>query len=167
LNEKSIIGANADMNIFMFSLQSSTPAILSSTGLYHAADMITKFILRVNMLQASRTPESGDQQLFFTSSGCIGLVTEVDQTLAVQMNALNHELANLVEGKHGRSHTMYRAPKHSRGTNDPASGFLDGDFLEKCLDSPFLRRQLEGCTELGMTENDLEHITEVLQSMHS
>jgi hypothetical protein len=61
----------------------------------------------VNAPQASRSPDFEDQQLFFTSSGCIGLVTEVDQTLAKQMEALDHELANLVEGKHGRSHTMW------------------------------------------------------------
>jgi hypothetical protein len=118
--------SQADMNIFMFSLGTyGAPAVLSSTGVYHAADMITKFISSefqcslcasrlsintttkgVNASQASRSPEFENQQLFFTSSGCIGLVTEVDRTLAERMKALDHELANLVEGKHGRSHTM-------------------------------------------------------------
>ena len=62
----------------------------------------------------------------------------------------------------------FRAPKHSKGVTNPASGFLDGDFLEKCLDAPSHRQQMfGGHTEgLGVSENDLEHIMEVLQSMH-
>ena len=70
----------------------------------------------------------------------------------------------------------WRTPKNSRGISDSigeASGFLDGDFLERLLDldndSPEAQRAMNGSTnaeKLSISFSEVVNVLEQLQAVH-
>lgn len=70
----------------------------------------------------------------------------------------------------------WRAPKNSRGVSDSisdATGFLDGDFLERFLDfdsgAPEVQKAMNGNTnaeKLAITYSEVVNVLEQLQAVH-
>ncbi|TFK40691.1 CPSF A subunit region-domain-containing protein [Crucibulum laeve] len=171
-----IITANDALNLFTFSLNLNLGrSVLERDGSYHVADLITKFIR--GALSVSDTPTLTPTQIFFTSSGRIGVIVDVvDATLSLGLTAVQRNLASTIPGIGGTSHTRYRAPKNTRGRSDAdavAFGFIDGDFLEQFLtllgSPPQLQKVIEGQSEperLTMSVEEIQKVLENLQSLH-
>jgi len=166
VDEKTIIGANADLNLFSFTIQKDIPPhLLERDGNYFVADSVCKF------LPGTAVSEFGLTQLFFTASGRIGLVIDIDSgEFALQLTALQSNMAVVMPGAGAEGHTRFRTPKNSRGRSDAevSTGFLDGDFVEQFLTLPHSVAQkiLSGETvpeQLRWTSKDR---LEALRSMH-
>jgi len=113
---------------------------------------------------------------FFTSSGRIGVITDVGPELSLHLTALDRNLSKVVTEIANASHAKHRAPVASWGKSDAdtaAYGFLDGDFLEKFLDyghpSTETERILKGSIppeKLKQTYGEIRQTLEVLQALH-
>ncbi|KAH7926445.1 hypothetical protein BV22DRAFT_1118853 [Leucogyrophana mollusca] len=199
LSDKNMIGANSDYNIFTFALQTTElQTLLERDGNYHLGDMVNKF---VPVLPGSLTAHEVSidiplepKQLFFTSSGQVGVVIDVADELSLHLTALQRNLSNYYSRKRGISHAKwgylfkrlipgaltrscrFRAPKNAVGRSDAEAtsyGFLDGDFLEHFLqhirDEDALKRIINGRSEpekLTIPVNRIQKVLERLQSMH-
>lgn len=117
------------------------------------------------------------EAIFFTSSGRIGVVTDVQENeLSLHLTELQRNLAAVISGVGGVSHTRFRAPKNTRGMSDAdgsAYGFVDGDFLEQFLgllgNPEKLEKVMKGGSEpeaLKMSVEDISKFLEQLQSLH-
>jgi len=172
LDGRTIIAASGDLNIFTFVLRhSEAQMVLEREGSYHVAEMITKFLpgtlaspdMAYDLLLEAK-------QLFFTSSGRIGLILDIGDDLSLHMTALQRNMANIV----ATGHTKYRASKHPRGHSGSESssfGFLDGDFLEQLLgyDQETVERIYAGTCEierLTMPLSQIHIFLETLRNMH-
>lgn len=116
------------------------------------------------------------QLFFFTSSGRIGVVVDVDPELSLHLTALERNLRKVVAEIAHASHAKYRAPIGGRGKSDAdaaAYGFLDGDFLERFLDyrypSTETEQVLRGSSppeKLKLTYGEIRQTLEALQALH-
>lgn len=178
LDEKSLIGANSDYNMFAFRLQKTElQNLLEREGYYFVGDIVNKFVpgsLGLSELSADIPLQS--QQLFFTATGQIGVIVNMNEELSLHMTSLQRNLSTYFERKEGVSHSRFRAPKNNWGRSDSEAssfGFLDGDFLERFLvlaeDPRALRRVMDGQSEpekLTITSERIQKVLERLQSMH-
>ncbi|TFK70374.1 hypothetical protein BDN72DRAFT_542903 [Pluteus cervinus] len=181
LDDKNIIAANDAYNLITFTLvplQNTNRSVLERNGEYHLADLVTKFI-RGSLLSSDMSNDGvfEPKQLFFTSSGRIGVIIDVgNEQTALHLTALQRNLSTVVEGVGGVSHARFRAPKttHGRSDADAASiGFLDGDYLEQflgILGSPQdVAKVVSGRSEperITTPSEDLQQLLERLQNMH-
>ncbi|KIN94881.1 hypothetical protein M404DRAFT_17165 [Pisolithus tinctorius Marx 270] len=178
LDEKSLIGANSDYNMFAFRLQKTElQKLLEREGHYFVGDIINKFVPgSLGLSEVSADVPLQAQQLFFTPTGQIGVIINVDEELSLHMTALQRNLSTYFERKEGVSHSRFRAPKNNWGRSDSEAssfGFLDGDFLERFSllmeDSRALRQVMDGQGEperLTISPQRIQKVLERLQSMH-
>ncbi|KAL4064854.1 CPSF A subunit region-domain-containing protein [Scleroderma yunnanense] len=178
LDEKSLIGANSDYNMFAFRLQQTElQKLLEREGHYFLGDIVNKFIPgALGSHEVSVDDPIEAKQLFFTPTGHIGIVINMGDELSLHMTALQRNLSTYYEQKEGVNHSRFRAPKNNRGRSDSEAssfGFLDGDFLERFLlfidDPQALRLIMEGQSEPEKLKISVQHIQKVLerlQSMH-
>jgi DNA damage-binding protein 1 len=117
------------------------------------------------------------QLLFFTSSGRIGVIIDVDSPeLSLHLTELERNLGKVVTEIAHASHAKRRAPVGTWGKSDAdaaAYGFLDGDFLENFLDyehpSTETERVLKGSSppeRLKQTYGEIRQTLEALQALH-
>ncbi|KAH7910836.1 CPSF A subunit region-domain-containing protein [Hygrophoropsis aurantiaca] len=177
-SDKNMIGANSDYNLFTFSLQTTQlQTTLERDGNYHLGDLVNKFVPgSLTAYETSNDITLSPKQLFFTSSGQIGVVIDVADELALHLTALQRNLSNFYSRRRGANHTRFRAPKSAIGRSDAETtsyGFLDGDFLEHFLQySGSLETQreiMQGQSEpetLTISMDRLSKVLERLQSMH-
>ncbi|KAF9561348.1 hypothetical protein CPC08DRAFT_689138 [Agrocybe pediades] len=181
LNEKNVIASSDSLNLVLFSLVKNIRGkVLENVGSYHIAELVSKFI-RGSVNFGNKTKSSIDskfepEMFFFTSSGKIGVISDVeDIQLSLHLTELQRNLAAAIPGVGGTSHTRFRAPKNTRGTSDAdssARGFVDGDFLEQFLNvqSPeTLSKVLKGSSapeELKLSSDEFAKILQDLQSSH-
>ncbi|KAI6158847.1 CPSF A subunit region-domain-containing protein [Pisolithus thermaeus] len=175
LDEKSLIGANSDYNMFAFRLQKTElQKLLEREGHYFVGDIVNKFVPGLSEVSADIPLQS--QQLFFTPTGQIGIIANMNEELSLHMTSLQRNLSTYFERKEGVSHSRFRAPKNNRGRSDSEAssfGFLDGDFLERFLvlveDPRALRQVMDGQSEperLTISPEQIQKVLERLQSMH-
>lgn len=178
LDEKSLIGANSDYNMFAFRLQKTElQNLLEREGFYFVGDIVNKFVPgSLGLSEVSADMPLRPQQLFFTATGQIGVIVNMNEELSLHMTSLQRNLSTYFERKEGVSHSRFRAPKNNWGRSDSEAssfGFLDGDLLERFLvlaeDPRALRRVMDGQSEpekLTITPERIQRVLERLQSMH-
>ncbi|TFY70381.1 hypothetical protein EVG20_g2619 [Dentipellis fragilis] len=173
----SLIGATSDCNLFSFTVQNvEARRILDRDGSYHLDDLVNKFIFSDWHAQdASQDSKMKLKTFFFTSSGRIGCIIDMEQELALHMSALQRNLSRIKEDIAGTKHIRWRAPVGGYGKTDAeaAYGFLDGDFLEQFLtyasSSADMQKIMGGGNEaekLDMKQGDIRHVLENLQALH-
>jgi len=151
---------------------------LESIGYFYLGDMVSKLV-RGSLTTLDQTKDSKfkPQMIYFTSSGRIGVITDVeDEVLSLHLTELQRNLAAIISGVGGTSHTRFRAPKNTRGPSDAdgtAYGFIDGDFLEQFAGlqgtPKILDQVMKGGSDfekLKMSEEEILKIIERLQSLH-
>ncbi|TFK48656.1 hypothetical protein OE88DRAFT_1663726 [Heliocybe sulcata] len=183
LDEKRVIAANVDCNLYTFSLQREQNGriTLQKDGAFHLGELVNKF---VPGSLTSSAESSGDipiehRLLFFTASGRIGMIFEMGSELSLHMTGLERNMTERLSGAGGVSHSDWRAPvipKSGVEVPQPSYGFLDGDFLEQFLtisrdpaSSKQLKKIMSGTVEaekLKLADIEIEHILEKLQNMH-
>ncbi|KAF8908996.1 CPSF A subunit region-domain-containing protein [Gymnopilus junonius] len=180
LSVTNIIVSNDTLNVLIFALgKQMRGEALEAVGSFHLADMATKF-LRGSISAMDKSQETNKlspEVIFFTSSGRIGVVTDIqDNELSLHLTELQRNLASVISGVGSVSHTRFRAPKNTRGTSDAdgsAYGFIDGDFLEQFLglqgNPEKLEKVMKGGSEpetLKMSVDNISRFLEQLQSLH-
>ncbi|KAG1743291.1 CPSF A subunit region-domain-containing protein [Suillus paluster] len=178
MSNSTLIGANSEYNLYTFSLQNTgTRQLLERDGNYFLGDLVNKFL--PGTLSSQEVALDGPmqpQQLFFTSSGLIGVIIDLADDLALDLTGLQRNLSNFIEKQEGPNHTKYRTPKNVRGRSDADAssfGFLDGDFLERFLqfvgNPQALRQIVHGQSEpekLTISADKIQKVLESMQSMH-
>jgi len=179
IDEKNVIGANDALNLFTFTLSRNLGRnVLECTGSYHIADLVNN-VIKGSLATADQSEETvlEPEELFFTSSGRIGVIVNVKQNdVSLHLTELQRNLAAVITSVGGTSHTRFRAPKSTRGRSDAdqaSFGFLDGDFIEQTLshiDSPeMLRKIWQGQSapeKLSVSVDEMRRLLEDLQSYH-
>ena len=166
-----------DDNLFTFALPEGTERKLERKGNYHLGDLVNKFVPGGLGSQPASAPEAQGQRplfqtehIFFTSSGRIGLIHDVSDEVSLDLTALQRNMAGVIVGPGETKHNQWRTPANSRGRSDAedsATGFLDGDFLEKFLTYPEPDKLLKGqiaAERLSLSVGRVEDILEKLQS---
>jgi len=176
LDKSTVIGADCNNNLFSFKLRpQNDKSVLERDGGYHIGETVNKFLpghLSFNKSNASMSPK----QLFFTSSGRIGVIIDATDSLSMKLSAVERNMGKIVSSPGPAEHKEWRTPVNQRGRSDAQSGafgFLDGDYLERFLDyqpqSPEVMKIIAGSMEaerLTMKYNELRSVLEALQSMH-
>ncbi|KAG2145900.1 CPSF A subunit region-domain-containing protein [Suillus clintonianus] len=177
-SNSTLIGANSEYNLFTFSLQNSgTRQLLERDGNYFLGDLVNKFLPgTLSSQEVSLDTPMQPQQLFFTSTGLIGVIIDLADDLALDLTGLQRNLSNYIQKQEGPNHTKYRTPKNARGRSDADAssfGFLDGDFLERFLQfvgkPQALKRIMDGQSEperLTISADRIQKVLESMQSMH-
>ncbi|KAJ3557088.1 hypothetical protein NM688_g1656 [Phlebia brevispora] len=173
VKNNGIIGANADCNLFTFSIsQQSNRKVLQLDGNFYLGDLVNKFIPGgLSTQDEHETRVFEPEQLFFTSSGRIGVIHHVNSQVAMTLTALQNNMSDIIVGPGEVVHSKWRTPTNSRGRTDAeqAIGFLDGDFLEHFLTYQQPDELLKGknpVNRLMKTRQEIETILEKLQSLH-
>ncbi|EJC97967.1 uncharacterized protein FOMMEDRAFT_162310 [Fomitiporia mediterranea MF3/22] len=175
-DNKTVIGANNDNNLFSYRLQKQgSKMLLDQDGLYNIEEIVNKCVPGC----FDSTPNKfglQTKQLLFTSTGRIAVVVNVEDDLSRLLSSLERNMAGVIKGPGDLDHTLWRAPSNSRGRSDAngaATGFLDGDLLERFLDYPYpspeITRILSGRNEaekIGTSYSEIRAILESLRSTH-
>ncbi|KAI0647974.1 CPSF A subunit region-domain-containing protein [Trametes meyenii] len=166
-----VIGANSDCNLFSFVLQTGGQrAVLEKDGEYHIDDVVNKLIKgALSSADVSEDQAVKASHVFFTSTGRIGAILDMNDATSLHMTALQRNMAKSLVGPGGVDHTQRRTPATPRGHIDaePAYGFLDGDFLESLLSQADPERFLKGDIEAERITLPLSTIKDVLVQMQS
>jgi len=176
-DDQSVIGANSDHNIFTFTLErTELETTLKRDGSFYLGDMVNKFV--TGALEFSENTEEDvvkAKQLFFTASGRIGVIVDVDQETSLKLTGLQRNMARAMLPAGALTHTAFRAPRNRRGRSDAEAssvGFLDGDFLERFLSgqpSEIMGNIMEGESQaehLTSSKEALQKILERLRGLH-
>ncbi|KAF9267572.1 hypothetical protein L218DRAFT_895037 [Marasmius fiardii PR-910] len=136
-DERRVIGADHNLNLFSFSLQQEgNRRILKRDGHYHLGEVVSKF-LRGSIIATNTEKRMEPTHIFCTNTGRISVIVDVSDTnLGADLTLLEIGLTQLNTEEGQESHAKYRAPRMSRGRSDadePSYGFIDGDFLEQLL----------------------------------
>jgi len=148
---------------------------LENDGGYYLNDTVNKFISG-----ALTTPDTSShstlepRQLFFTSSGRIGVILHISQDISIHMTELQRNMAQVVHGHGGLSHSKFRALKSRKDRSDTEAssfGFLDGDFLERFLTLPSniadeIMQGKNRAERLTMSKENIQQFLERLQRLH-
>lgn len=174
IGPEKIIGCNNDCNLFLFDIN-ATDKRLGMAGNYYLGDSINKFI-RGCLVHNNMDNGMKAECVFVTSSGRIGVISELNEKLSYEMTALQRNIGNLIIRSGGSDHSKWRTPKNNRGTSDfmeEATGFLDGDLLETFLDMPSgsskASQVLQGYSDaerLNVSYGELKQALEHLQTLH-
>ncbi|KAI0720554.1 CPSF A subunit region-domain-containing protein [Cerioporus squamosus] len=172
-----IIGANSDCNLFSFKVQPAPPlpgrnvrVILEKDGVYHVDDVVNKFLRgALSSADVSDAQAVKASHVFFTSTGRIGAIMDIDDSVSLHMTALQRNMAKKIQGPGGVNHTKYRTPASPRGHTDAEAsyGFLDGDFLETFLSHAELDDFMEGDVEAERITLPIDQVKDVLVQMQS
>ncbi|CAK5284353.1 unnamed protein product [Mycena citricolor] len=166
---QDFIAANDRLNLISFTLeQTDQSSKLSRDGFFYQGDLISKIV--PGSMADSNTPALRPIQMFFTSSGRIGVIVDItDDPLALELTALHRNIVGALP--EGHLHTQYRAPKHTarKRTVETAYGFLDGDFMEQMLTmSPAaLDRVVTGSNDAERLQRPLDDFRELLKSLQA
>ncbi|KAJ7505532.1 CPSF A subunit region-domain-containing protein [Mycena galericulata] len=169
LDSNHIIAANDTLNLLSFTFDEETRK-LDRDGFYQQSDLINKFVRG-----SIAAPEPGSKfepvQMFFTSSGRIGVITDIaDRQLSLDLTALQRNMASALAG--GHHHTTFRTPQSTtarRRNIETAYGFLDGDFIERLLTTPpsQFAKIVEGNSEPERLKRPLSEILQLLKSLQA
>ncbi|KAI0695725.1 CPSF A subunit region-domain-containing protein [Cytidiella melzeri] len=168
-----VIGSNVDCNLFTFIIQEAEGRKrLERNGHFHLGDVVTKFIpggLNVQDTHESHSNTFEPEHIFFTSSGRIGVVMHVNDEVALDLTALQRNMAGAITGPGDVNHTKWRTPSNARGGSDaePSFGFLDGDFLEQFLVHPDPDKLLKGKNRAERIRVEREKVNEMLEKLPS
>ncbi|KAL4251847.1 DNA damage-binding protein 1 [Abortiporus biennis] len=171
--DNGVVGCNIDCNIFAFTYDpTQVKPTLERNGSYHLGDIVTKFI--PGGLSSSKDQDIGifsPEHVFFTSSGRVGAIIHVDDEIALQLTALQHNMEKEITGPGETKHSTWRTPVNWRGRTDAEEsfGFLDGDFLEQFLMHADPATLLQGENEaerIDVEPSQLQNVLEMLQSLH-
>ncbi|KAF7299245.1 CPSF-A domain-containing protein [Mycena indigotica] len=135
VNERHILAANDTLNLLSFSFDEKTKK-LDRDGYYQQSDLVNKLVPG-SIASAETGSPLNPIQMFFTSSGRIGVIVDVqDDQLALHLTDLQRNMYRVVED--GDRHKRLRTPQSGarRRVGEEAYGFLDGDFLERLLSIP-------------------------------
>lgn len=128
--------------------------------------------------------------MFFTSTGRIGAILDMNDAMSLHMTALQRNMAKSLIGPGGVNHTKYvlfpglpvvlsvctdvsghrrRAPATPRGHTDAEAsyGFLDGDFLETFLSHAHPEQLLVGDVEAERITLPIDTVKNVLVQIQS
>ncbi|OSX59780.1 hypothetical protein POSPLADRAFT_1048255 [Postia placenta MAD-698-R-SB12] len=179
IGKDAVIGANSDCNLFSFALQRDPrPTVdrqrntLERDGGYYLGDVVNKFLPGgLAMADFSGDAPIKPLHLFFTSTGRIGVILNMADHIALQMTALQRNMAKSIIGPGDVHHPRWRAPANNKGHSDaePAFGFLDGDFVEQYLTLRDTASFLSGESEaerVTMPHAQITAVLERLQSLH-
>ncbi|KAF8158252.1 mono-functional DNA-alkylating methyl methanesulfonate N-term-domain-containing protein [Crassisporium funariophilum] len=179
LDSANLICANDALNIYTFVLGKAIGRMaLERNGCYFMADMVSKFVRgSLSTVDNSKESDLKPEALFFTSSGRIGVIVDVQsKDLSMHLTELQRNLSAVINGVGGTSHTRFRAPKNTRGPSDAdgaAFGLIDGDFLEQYLGLLGSPQQLDRVTKgqsapevLKLSSDAIVKVLEQLQSLH-
>ncbi|CCM01903.1 uncharacterized protein FIBRA_03974 [Fibroporia radiculosa] len=168
-----VIGANSDCNLFTFALQrSGHRSTLERNGSYYLGDMVNKFLRgSLTNIDISERKSIEPKHLFFTSTGRIGVILEMNDKISLHMTGLQRNMGKRIIGPGGVHHATFRAPANSKGHSDAeaAFGFLDGDFLEQYLGYADYTDLLQGdmdAEQVTMSHSQIQDVLEQLQSLH-
>jgi DNA damage-binding protein 1 len=147
-------------------------------------------------VEQSEKADLEPEELFFTSSGRIGVIVNVrNEDVSIHLSGLQRNMSTIVPSTGGTSHaryvylyvhrakhwsylmfTRFRAPKSTRGRTDAdqaSFGFLDGDFIEQLLShlhsQDTLTQIWNGSSEperLSVSVAETRRLLEDLQSYH-
>lgn len=158
-----------------------------------ATEIASAFLGSLTTTDQSEEPALKPEELFFTSSGRIGVIVDVKKNdVSLSLTGLQRNMAAILPAVGGTSHARcvalwpglfmseaivrFRAPKSTRGRSDAdqaSFGFLDGDFIEQMLshlDSPDTLKQIwQGQSEpekLSVSVDEMRRLLEDLQSYH-
>ncbi len=128
-SESDVLDPQSDCNLFSFSLQRGPQRNgLEKDGVYHIDDVVNKLIKGTlsSIVQAghprltahiplgalSSADVSQDQavkagHVFFTSTGRIGAILEMNDAMSLHMTALQRNMAKSLIGPGGVNHTKY------------------------------------------------------------
>ncbi|TFK91964.1 hypothetical protein K466DRAFT_514387 [Polyporus arcularius HHB13444] len=172
-----IIGANSDCNLFSFTMQPAPPlpgrnvrVVLEKDGVYHVDDVVNKFLRgALSSADVSDAQAVKASHVFFTSTGRIGAIMDIEDNVSLHMTALQRNMAKKIQGPGGVNHTKYRAPASPRGHTDAEEsyGFLDGDFLETFLSYAEPDVLMKGDVEAERITLPIDHVKDVLIQMQS
>jgi len=144
-------------------------------GFYNIGEMINRIIPGcVNAVSDDDVMQPQPLQLFFTSVGRIGIISNLPDTISRPLIELQRNLSNTTKGVGQTNHSEWRRPNTTRGPTDlqaQAVGFLDGDFLEQYLiKSDYEQRQIhegKGDAEvISMNQQELVQVLEKLVAVH-
>ncbi|KAL5524495.1 hypothetical protein ACEPAF_9635 [Sanghuangporus sanghuang] len=175
-DQQTIVGANSDSNLFSYKLfQRGGKVLLEQNGLYNIDETVNKCVAG-RLDPADNRFGLRTKQLLFTATGRITALIDVNEDISKLLSSLERNLANVVKGPGDVGHTHWRAPSNSRGRSDAqaaATGFLDGDFLERFFDYPAtsteMARILSGRNEAERIDTpymQLHSILEALRNQH-
>ncbi|KAF8526426.1 CPSF A subunit region-domain-containing protein [Gautieria morchelliformis] len=174
-DKDNIVGCNNDCNLFVYTTN-ATENRLEQVGNYYLGDCVNKFLPGSLTSQPESNEAVRPEQMFMTSNGRIGVISGLSDQVSLHMTALQRNLGYAISGPGDMKHAKWRAPKNSRGVSDSigeATGFLDGDFLERLLDfnngSPEVQKAMEGNTDaekLPIPFSEVVNVLEQLQAVH-
>jgi len=173
LNEKASIGADSDCNLFTYRVTTGEGDMqLEREGFYHLGELVNKFIAgSIAAYSEDDSLQAKPLQLFFTSVGRIGVISELGDELSFSMTELQRNLNGVMKGPGSITLAERRRPTRHTDAQPQAVGFLDGDFLEQYLsqDKPDLERIRSGSNDaeaLRMSHQEIVQVLEKLQSIH-
>ncbi|KAH8114589.1 mono-functional DNA-alkylating methyl methanesulfonate N-term-domain-containing protein, partial [Phellopilus nigrolimitatus] len=173
VDQRTIIGANSENNLFSFKIQSQgEKKLLEQDGGYNIDETVNKLI------RGKRTSLSlnfNPTHLLFTATGRIAVIVDVSDDLSLLLSRLQGIWQTVFMAPEIRiTRSKWRAPCNSRGRSDaqPASyGFLDGDLLERFLDypasSPDIVRFLSGRNDAERLSTPYGQLRSVMESLRS
>ncbi|KZV68820.1 hypothetical protein PENSPDRAFT_609570 [Peniophora sp. CONT] len=184
-DKDTVIGSNADLNLFSFSLQNNgRQTLLERDGMFNVDDTINKFLPgALNADDGVRNSEISPCQLFFTASGRIGAILDMGTELSLHMSALQRNLGAVLsptpsDDDAAEAHARWRAPAGRGGSmrsdaDTGAFGFLDGDLLERFLElrpeSELFEKVMKGsgpAEELQLSAEKMRGVLETMQGLH-
>ncbi|VDB85583.1 unnamed protein product [Peniophora sp. CBMAI 1063] len=184
-DKDTVIGANADFNLFSFSLHNNgRQTLLDPDGMFNIGENVNRFLPgTLNADDSVQDAEISPRQLFFTASGRIGAILDMSTELSLHMSALQRNLGRVLspiptDDDDADAHARWRAPVGRGGitrsdADAGAFGFLDGDLLERFLelkpDSEAYQKVMKGkgpAERLQLSGEKIRGILETMQGLH-
>lgn len=101
--------SQTDGNLYTFALPEGADKKLERKGSYHLGELVNRFVaggLGGAQTQEGQRPLFVPEQIFFTSSGRIGLIHDVSDEVALELTALQRNMAGAIVGpgktQHGK-----------------------------------------------------------------
>lgn len=141
LDEEAYIGSDCDYNLVWLKRNTEgnseeARSQLSLEGQFHAGEFINNISPGSFVMRLPESPYADLKSLIYvTVSGAIGLLAPLPKEDYAFFSQLETHLSKLIKGVGGLQHENWRAFS-SPAKTEPATGFIDGDLIERCLDLP-------------------------------
>jgi hypothetical protein len=115
-----------DCNLFTFNMQEAEGRKrLERDGHYHLGEVVTKFLPWKPSIQDTHETRAvfNAEHIYFTSSGQIGVILHVDDETALDLTALQRNMAGVITGPGDVDHARFVV---SRSYMPKTHDFLDG-----------------------------------------
>ncbi|KDQ09897.1 hypothetical protein BOTBODRAFT_147991 [Botryobasidium botryosum FD-172 SS1] len=171
LDDQDAIVAEAEGNIFTYKVSGGA---LEREGSYSLGELVNKFC-QGKVSQVPPNSRVRPNLLFFTSSGRIATVSDLDSDLSLLLSNLQRNMEKVIKGPGGIEHATWRSPVGTRGLlyGQGSVGFIDGDYVESFLEldpaSPEVEKILQGENKfeaLDKTYAEVGRAVEELQFWH-